>query len=364
MNIVFFGLSLSSSWGNGHATTYRALLRALAERGHAVTFLERDQPWYAEHRDCEAPPYCRLSFYDDFRDARRQFGKTVSAADAIVIGSYVDDAVELINWVTQSCGASTAFYDIDTPVTLAGLREGTCRYLSAEAIPRLDHYLSFSGGPILKEIRETFGARAVHPFFCSVDADLYFPEQAALRWDLGYLGTFAKDRERSIEELLLKPAREVPLRAFALAGPGFAGPLSANVETIDHLPPGRHRWYYNSQRYTLNVTRREMIRAGYSPSVRLFEAAACGTPVISDLWAGLEDFFRPGEEIFTATSAEDVVSILRDTSEEERVRIGHNARRRILRAHTSRHRARELESLFAATAAQPLGATEPNVLTL
>jgi len=113
-----------------------------------------------------------------------------------------------------------------------------------------------------------------------------------------------------------------------------------------HLEPKKHRAFYNAQRFTLNVTRADMIRAGYSPSVRLFEAAACGTPIISDEWDGLSDFFTPGEEILLARTTEDVLEILGEMPESDARAIGARARERVLAAHTAAHRAAELEAFI------------------
>ncbi len=348
MKIVILGLSITSSWGNGHATTYRGLVRELAARGHEVTFLERDKPWYASHRDLPRPPYGETHLYGSVGDLRARFGREVRTADAVIVGSYVPEGVTVGEWVTGYAEGITAFYDIDTPVTLAKLAAGDEEYLSAGLVARYDLYLSFTGGETLERIRRQYGSPLALPLYCSVDPELYFPEgsDAPPRWTLGYLGTYSDDRQPTLERLLLESARRAPAARMVVAGPqyppGVAWP--ANVERIEHLPPAGHRRFYNDQRFTLNVTRAAMIRAGHSPSVRLFEAAACGVPIISDRWTGLDELFVPGEEILLADTPEEVTAYLHDLSDAAARQIGARARRRVLGAHTAAHRAALLET--------------------
>jgi spore maturation protein CgeB len=352
MNTVILGLSITSSWGNGHATTYRALARQLAARGHAVTFLERDAPWYAQNRDLPSPSFAATHVYRSLAELRRRHGGLIRSADLVVVGSYVPDGVAIGEWVTGTATGITAFYDIDTPVTLAALRNGGSSYISKRLIPRYDLYLSFTGGPTLQRLEREFGARMARPLYCSVDVEGYFPEPREADWDLGYLGTYSDDRQPTLTELMLTPARSLAGCRFVVAGAQYPPALRwpANVRRIMHLPPHQHRAFYNAQRYTLNITRQDMIRAGWSPSVRLFEAAACGTPIISDYWDGLEEFFEPGREILVARGARDVSAYLHDLTDADRVAIGARARARVLARHTAQHRVEDLES-YAADAA-------------
>ena len=354
MKLVILGLSITSSWGNGHATTFRGLVRELAARGHDVLFLERDAPWYAAHRDLPQPPYGRTHLYSSVEDLQARFGGEVASADAVMVGSYVPEGVAVGEWATDTAGGTLAFYDIDTPVTLAKLAAGDEEYLSADLIVCYDLYLSFTGGPTLRRIEEEYGSPCARPLYCSVDPELYYPEaraDAGPRWALGYLGTYSPDRQPTLERLLLEPARRDPGARMVVAGPQYPAAVAwpPNVARVEHLPPAEHRGFYNAQRFTLNVTRAEMIRAGYSPSVRLFEAAACGVPIISDRWDGLEDFFTPGDEILVADTADDVSSLLHNTSPQEAAAIGERARRRVLSAHTAAHRAAELEAYLEHT---------------
>ncbi|BDG07485.1 CgeB family protein [Anaeromyxobacter paludicola] len=349
LDIVFLGLSITSSWGNGHAVTYRGLVRELCRAGHRVLFLERDVPWYAENRDLPAPPFGRTALYRSLDELRGRFAEQVREADLVVVGSYVPDGVAVGEWALSAARGRTAFYDIDTPVTLANVRRGECGYLTAAQVPRYDLYLSFTGGPLLERIERELGARRARPLYCSCDPEEHRPAEVPLRWDLGYLGTYSADRQPALEALLVEPARRWPAGRFAVVGPMFPPGLRwpANVDRSAHLSPREHRGFYGAQRFTLNVTRADMVQAGWSPSVRLFEAAACGTPVVSDRWPGIEDFFRPGEELLLARSSEEALAIVRDTPEAARRRIGAAARRRVLAEHTAAHRARALEGYLS-----------------
>lgn len=355
LRIVILGLTITSSWGNGHATTYRGLVRGLVRRGHSVLFLERDKPWYAAHRDLPRPPYGQTALYDHPADLIRQWAREIEQADLVIVGSYVPDGIE-VGRIVQRLAGACAFYDIDTPITLAALETGRCDYLSADLIPGYDLYLSFTGGPTLDELERRWGAPAARALYCSADPEIYHSDPApSPRWDLGYLGTYSPDRQPTLDALLTAPARHWPTGRFAVAGPLYPETLAwpDNVDRIEHLPPADHRAFYASQRFTLNVTRADMIRRGYSPSVRLFEAACCGVPIISDWWPGLDELFRPGEEILIARTPDEALHVLRSTSGTDRRAIGHAARARILAAHTADHRAGELEA-YAAEALETL----------
>lgn len=344
MRLVFLGLSLSSSWGNGHATTYRALLAALAARGHSILFLERDRPWYADNRDLTKPRYCDLQLYRNMTELR-QWRREIAAADAVVVGSYVPQGVAVSSFVLDVARGVKAFYDIDTPVTLAQLKAGTCSYLAPELIPEFDLYLSFTSGPALEHIESTYGAPAARALYCSVDPRLYRPRKSRRRgWDLGYIGTYSADRQPTLEALLLETARRSPSRRFVVAGPQYPSSMRwpENVEHIPHVPPRQHALFYSSMDWTLNVTRADMIALGHSPSVRLFEAAACATPIISDAWDGLDELLRPRREIVIARGTDDVLAAL-DWNDRSRLALGRAGQRRVLSEHTAVHRAKEFE---------------------
>jgi spore maturation protein CgeB len=288
--------------------------------------------------------------YETLPELKRRFSAAVERADVVIVGSYVPDGIAIGDWVTQLAGGVTAFYDIDTPVTLARLADGGTTYITPELIGRYDLYLSFTGGPTLERLERELGSPCARPLYCSVDATTYRPGSGAPRWDLGYMGTYSDDRQSTVGRLLLEPARRWKRGRFTVAGPQYPAEIEwpPNVERTEHLPPSEHRAFYTSQRFTLNVTRADMIAAGHSPSVRLFEAAACAVPIISDSWPGLDELFVPGREILIARSSAEVLHILREMPEEERCTMGARARGRVIREHTAAHRAAELEGYIRA----------------
>ena len=354
MRLVVLGLSLSSSWGNGHATTWRALLKAFHERGHDVLFLERDVPWYAPHRDLTDPDWCRIALYRDFAELKHWSGE-IERADAVMVGSYVPKGVTVGAWVQRTAAGVTAFYDIDTPVTLAKLGRADHEYLSPELIPGYDLYLSFTGGPTLGYLEEQYRSPDARALYCSVDPAAYRPTGAAKRWDLSYLGTYSDDRQPVLERLLVEAARRAPDKRFVVAGPQYPADIDwpANVERIEHLPPSEHAAFYSASRWTLNVTRADMVARGWSPSVRLFEAAACAAPIVSDRWAGLDTLFAPDREIVLADTAADVLAAL---DRADAAALGQAAQARVLAEHTAAHRAEQLEADLrdASTTRRPL----------
>jgi spore maturation protein CgeB len=356
MRIVVLGLSITSSWGNGHATTYRGLLRALADRGHDVLFLERDVTWYAKQRDLPQPSFCRVSLYGSLHELRQQHTGDVRNADLVIVGSYVPEGVAVGDWVCRTATGVTAFYDIDTPVTLAKLRAGDHEYIEPRLIGRFQLYLSFTGGPVLERLEREYASPAARPLYCSFDPSLYYPQPLSHDWDLGYMGTYSDDRQPTLERLLVGAARFWGGGRFVVAGPQYPEHVKwrPNIERFEHLPPSAHRSFYCRQRFTLNVTRAAMIEAGYSPSVRLFEAAACGTPIISDAWDGLETLLRFDSEILVATTTRQVIEWIVDMPATQRRAIGDRARARVLSEHTAAHRARQLENyVYELTSIEP-----------
>ncbi len=349
LDIVVIGLAISSSWGNGHATTYRSLLKGMQRRGHRVTFLERDQPWYAQHRDAPSLNYCATQLYCDQADLRNRFATLIRHADAVIVGSYVAEGRSIIGWVLEEAKGVRAFYDIDTPVTLANLPGDNCSYLAREQIPEFDLLLSFTGGPTLSTLQSTYGARLAAPLYCSVDAERYRDLHIPRNIDLGYMGTYSADRQPGLESLLNEPARQLGECRFSVVGAQYPRELlwPANVQRLEHLSPDEHPHFYSQQRFTLNLTRADMRAAGYSPSVRLFEAAACGTPIISDRWPGLTELLAEHEEILIADQTADVVGYLRHVGDTQARRLAAAARARVLASHTGDRRAEELEFWLA-----------------
>jgi spore maturation protein CgeB len=349
MKITIFGLSITSSWGNGHATTFRALCQALHRRGHRIVFFERNQEWYQNNRDLPSPPYCDVRIFETWDDVLPQVRAELRDSDMGVVGSYFPDGIAALDEVLESRAQVRAFYDIDTPITVARLREhGASDYLEKRQLSGLDIYFSFTGGPMLQELEHGLGAQFAVPLYCSVDPEKHkepSPGQE-FEWDLSYMGTFAPDRQPKLEQLLCEPARRLTQGRFIVAGPQYPSSIvwPGNVERVAHLSPRHHAAFYGSSRLTLNVTRREMVMAGYSPSVRLFEAAACATTIVSDNWPGLQTFFAPGKEVLLPGGCEDVLRYLSGYDERELRRIGRAARERVLACHTSDIRAREFEA--------------------
>lgn len=351
MKIVICGLSITSSWGNGHATTYRALTRALRARGHRIVFFERDVEWYGSNRDM-CPPYCRVHLYEQWPDVVNLLRRELADADVAMVGSFCPDGVNAVDAVLDSTAGVKAFYDIDTPISVSKLRAGDAEYLRHDQIPGFDVYFSFTGGPMLHELQSQFGAKRAVPLYCSFDPDRYGWREPDPRYqcDLSYMGTYAPDRQSKLEELFCAPAQQVPHKDFLLAGPQYPADLSwpKNVRRIVHLEPVFHPYFYSSSVFTLNLTRREMVAAGYSPSVRIFEAAGCGSAIISDIWPGLETFFTPGEEILLARSSSDVTRYLNDIAPDEARKIGLRAQERVLAEHSSKRRAIQFEEMIGA----------------
>jgi spore maturation protein CgeB len=348
MKITIFGLSITSSWGNGHATTFRALCSALHRRGHKIVFFERNVEWYENNRDLPNPDYCEVRLYRDWKQVLPAAKKELRDTDVAMVGSYFPDGIAALDTVLDSPAPVRVFYDIDTPITMRGLREqGKTDYLLARHLPELDVYFSFTGGPVLDELRNRFGTPQAVPLYCSVDPEKHrqLPVNRAFDCDLSYMGTYAPDRQPKINELLCRPAERVPKAKFIVAGPQYPESIRwpRNVKRIMHLNPEYHPEFYSSSRMTLNVTRRDMVMSGYSPSVRLFEAAACGAAIVSDNWPGMEMFFAPGREILLPTGTDDVVGYLTAYDDDALRNIGNAARNRILTHHTNERRAQEFE---------------------
>jgi spore maturation protein CgeB len=353
MKIVIFGLSITSSWGNGHATTYRALCQALYRRGHRIAFFEHNLEWYQNNRDLAEPSYCDVRLFDNWKDTLPAIRRELADADVAMAGSYFPDGIDALDEILASHVPVKAFYDIDTPITVKGLKlHGKTDYLALRHLPELDVYFSFTGGPMLNDLELNLGAPFAVPLYCSVDPEKHCasPANPHFSCHLSYMGTYAEDRQPKIDELLCTPARRLAEKKFIVAGPQYPATLEwpGNVERMMHLDPRYHAEFYCGSRMTLNVTRREMVIAGWSPSVRLFEAAACATPIVSDNWPGLETFFTAGKEILLAANADDVVRYIKSFNSSELRSIGHAGRERVMASHTSEVRAREFEDAVEA----------------
>jgi len=345
MKFVIFGLTISSSWGNGHATPYRAIVRALARRGHKVTFYEKDVHYYAAHRDLPHWDACELALYPEWKAVRQEAMAEAASADVILCASYCPEGARIIDEVMNLASPLKVFYDLDTPITLENLSLNDVDYLRRDQVPGFDLYLSFTGGRTLEVLRHVWGARQVAPLYGCVDPDVHTRvwEKPEFRCDLSYMGTFAADRQKKLDALLMWPAQQMREKTFVLAGSLYPWQWTwpRNVRRFEHVGPNDHPAFYSSSRLTLNITRAGMAVYGFCPSGRFFEAAACGTPVVSDWFTGLDTFFTPGREILIAHTADDVVEAL-GASDSELERIAYQARERTLAEHTGEVRARQL----------------------
>ena len=350
MKFVIFGLTISSSWGNGHATLWRGLCRALGALGHEVVFFERDVPYYAAHRDLTTLPNGSLVLFSEWADIVERARQELASADVGMVTSYCPDGIDATELVLSSRSRVRVFYDLDTPVTLDSLQSGKpVNYIGPRGLADFDLVLSYTGGRALEELKTRLGARRVAPLYGSVDPDVHriVAADPELACDLSYLGTYAEDRQSTLEQLFIDPARRLPESRFLIGGAQYPQefPWTSNIFFVRHVEPSRHPAFFCSSRATLNVTRRAMKEMGYCPSGRLFEAAACGTAIISDVWEGLEQFFDFGREVIVARSPEDTINAL-ELSAQELDRVGRAARERALGEHTAMHRVRELEGIL------------------
>jgi spore maturation protein CgeB len=350
MRLIVFGLTLSSSWGNGHATLWRGLGRALAQRGHEIVFFERDVPYYAQNRDLTTWSAGKLILYKDWSAAEEQVRVALQDADVVIVSSFCPDALPATDLISTLAKGVKIFYDLDTPVTLTEYREkGAVSYIPTDGLRRFDLVLSFTGGRALDDLGRFLGARNVATLYGHVDPEVHRPSELneTYRANLSYLGTFARDRQQTLEQLFVEPARLLPEKRFLIGGALYPHnfPWVSNIYFVRHLPPSEHPAFFSSSDLTLNVTRPSMAEMGFCPSGRLFEAASCGAAIVSDYWNGIEDFFQPGQEVLLAKGTADIVGAL-SLPAEKFAEVAAAGRRRVLLQHTSAHRAEELENLI------------------
>jgi len=344
LKIAIFGSSLTISLGDGAASTYRGLVRELVARGHEVLFLERGDENAIGQKMLKLESG-RVEKYFGLKELKDRHASALREADVILVASQIKEAADIGEWITHHAQGLTAFYEFDAPRTLASLRQNEGRSVSAGWISRCDLYLSSTGGPLLEHLEDKLGLPMARPLYPAVDARLFFPEYSKHNWDLGYLGNHSDDCLPVLERLLLDAARRWPAGRFTVAGSGYPRSVRwpANVKRTLQISPQKRRAFYNSQRFTMEITPPDVLAVGYSPSARLFEAAACGTPVITEFWQGLDAFFTPDEDILISHSADETLIYLEEISEADRRRLGYRARERVLARHTTRHRAAELE---------------------
>lgn len=334
---VFLGLSITSLWGNAHAPVYRTLLRSLVARGHHVLFLERKAEWFEATRDHLKSSCGEVELYDSVEDLRSRFTRDIRTASCVIVGSSIPEEAEVTQWVLDNARGVRAYYDFDTAATVAAT--------DASLVPEFDLYLSLAGGPLLDRMAARLTTTCARSLHCSYDPAWHTPTDAAKQWELGYVASDAPDERPVVDAYLLEVARRMPDRRFVVAGSicDDNRHWPANVHRVAPVAYSQQRSFYGQQRFALNLTPGSARTVGHSPHSRLFQAAACGTPIITDSWNGLRHFFEPGAEVLVAESVEDVVRLLCDTSDAERKALSARARRRLLRDHTPRHRAESLE---------------------
>jgi len=357
VKIVIFGLTISSSWGNGHATLWRGLCKNLIRLGHQITFFERDTPYYAGARDLTKIAGGKLVLFASWADIEKTARDELLEADAAIVTSYCPDGIDATRLVLDQDRAQRVFYDLDTPVTLAKLLAGErVSYIGPDGLRGFDLVLSFTGSPdAFAAFRTRLGARRLAVLYGHVDVDVHRPvaPEEHYRADLSYLGTYSDDRQLALEALFIEPARLRRDFRFLIAGAQYPAdfPWSPNIYFVRHLPPAEHPKFFASSPITLNVTRRAMAESGWCPSGRLFEAAACGAPLLSDHWPGIEEFFTPGEEILLTRNSSDTLAAL-ELGSAELAQIAKRARERTLDQHSSAKRAKELVELLEQTASR------------
>lgn len=323
----------------------------LEQRGCDIHFFEKDTPYYAAHRDAPQVAGAHLHLYADWNTVRSTAVRQLADADVAIVTSYCPDGPQACDLVLGSNVYKSVFYDLDAPVTLERIDRGeTVEYLPENGFAGFDLVLSYAGGPCLRELQAKLNAKYVAPLYGSVDPEVHHPvsPRSDFACDFSYLGTYSADRQPKLQQLLLQPAAELPHQQFLIAGamyPRFSS-QPANVRMLEHVSPHDHSAFYCSSRLTLSISRASMARMGYCPSGRLFEAAACGTAVLSDYWPGLEEFFTPAKEILLGSSSEDALSALQ-RPQTEIAEIAKRARERALDCHTAAHRAAELLSLLS-----------------
>ncbi|MBB4066133.1 CgeB family protein [Gellertiella hungarica] len=351
MKIAFYGSSIVSAYWNGAATYYRGLLRALAARGHDITFYEPDVYDRQKNRDIDPPEWCKVVVYDGTLEALRQAAARAGEADVVVKASGVgfeDDRL-----LSEVMGAARPealkiFWDVDAPATLADLKAAPDHPLRL-ALPRLDMVLTYGGGDPVVSAYRALGARDCIPVYNALDPETHFPVASDPRFvaDLGFLGNRLPDREARVEQFFLEPAAKSPNQAFLLGGSGWDGkPMAGNVRSLGHVSTRDHNAFNVSPKAVLNISRESMAENGFSPATRVFEAAGAGACLITDHWEGIDLFLKPDEEVLVARDGQDVAEIIGRLDRQRAWEIGRKALARVLAEHTYDHRAEAVDRLL------------------
>lgn len=366
MNIAMFGSSLVSAYWNGAATYYRGIVRALAARGHRVTFYEPDAFERQRHRDIDDPPWARVVVYpgDDEAQALATFEAAQREADLLVktsgVGVY-DALLEQALAHARRPGRLTAFWDVDAPATLARVQRDAADPFRA-CIPEYDLVLTYGGGQPVIDAYRALGAAECVPIYNALDPSTHHPAPADARFagDLGFLGNRLPDREARVEEFFLKAAAALPDKRFVIGGNGWAGKgMPPNVVDLGHVYTRDHNAFNCSCNAVLNISRDSMAATGFSPATRVFEAAGAAACLITDAWVGIEQFLEPGREVLVAHDGAQVAEILRGLDPKQARAIGQAAFRRVLAEHTYDHRAAQLDALLAGRLGKPRETARP-----
>lgn len=345
LDFVFIGRSILSSFNNPQAELYRALVGELAHHGHRTVFLEQDDPSNRKQRDMLRSPYCEVWTYPDVDTLLDQYVEALQAADVVLLGNGVEGSSRIANWIAAEARCVKIYYDTDLARTfdhLDGISTQTdC--LDEEDLSVFDLFLSTTGGNALNRVRKEFACPNVYPLYECIDPYFYYRTDVVKQYDLGFIGNFKNERDQQLNELLLQPALRTPNRHFVLAGGNYPDNFNwpDNLRHVEHLPETNHVSFYNRQFCTLVLARPDRARLGHTPSKRLLVAAACGVPILSDQWSGLETFFEPNRDLYIVSDCHSVLESLYHVSREDRSKLGERARERVLAEHTTRRRTEE-----------------------
>jgi spore maturation protein CgeB len=353
MNIAFFASSLVSAYWNGAATYYRGIVRALHERGHRVTFYEPDAYDRQQHRDIPDPDWARVVVYaGEGEDGVMRALEDARGADLVVKASGVGVFDELLEREVLSLRTPetlVAFWDVDAPATLERVHADPDDPFR-RWVPEYDIVFTYGGGRPVVDAYTALGAHACVPVYNALDPETHHPVPAEPRFasDLVFLGNRLPDREARVDEFFFRAAEGAPGRRFLLGGNGWHDRgMPPNVDYLGHVYTADHNALNCSALAVLNVHRESMVRNGWSPATRLFEAAGAAACQITDAWEGIEAFLEPGREILVARDGAEVAAHVAALTPARSRAIGEAAYRRVLAEHTYAHRAALVEEALA-----------------
>jgi spore maturation protein CgeB len=351
MRIAFFGSNPISSYWNGESARCRALLKALAGLGHDVTIYEPDTFGRQSHRDNSDPPWAKVVVYSATSDGWQYALAAAADCDLLVKASGVgvfDDVLEQAVPRARPARGLCAFWDIDAPATLDAINADAGHHLRS-VIPLYDLVLTFGGGTPVVTGYGQLGARQCVLVYDALDPAMHFPARSRSSYlcDLSFLGNRLSDCEARVDAFFVRAAAMLPHHRFLLGGAGWHGKiLPANVFRIGHIGADQHNAFFSSGLATLIITRGSMVRYGYAPPARIFEAAGAGACLITDAAEGIEQFLEPGCEVMVAADGEEVAYLVANLTPDDARGIAAAARARILAHHTYERRARQVDALL------------------